>query len=195
MSVASDLTERLRTLLFRRREERELQEEVEFHLHLETEKNLRAGMTPAEARRRARLAFGGTARIGEEVRDARGTRPLEDIARDLRHAARSLARRPGFTLVAVVTLALGIGASTAMFSLVNSVLLRPLAYAAPDRLVALGELAPGATELNPTSPRTVTAWRRQATAFDGITAFTDRLTTLRGEDDATEVRVRLATDD
>ena len=195
MSMLTDLAERLRTLFFRSRENRELREEIEYHIELETAKNIRHGMDPAEARRRARIAVGSAARIGEDVQDASGVRPLEEFARDVRHSCRTLARRPGFTIVAVATLAIGIGASTAMFTLVNSVLLRPLAYAEPQRLVWVAERLPNGAEATTTSPRTVTAWRKQSTTFEAIAAYTDRQLILRdaGSGEAAEVRVRLAT--
>ena len=194
MSVFTDLGERLRALLFRGREARELQEELRTHLEMQVEKNLGDGMSEPEARRSAKLALGGMDNIREEVRDASGVRPLEDFVRDVRHSIRTLARRPGFTIVAVATLAIGIGASTAMFTLVNSVLLRPLAYAEPGRLVHIAEVAPSA-ETNSASPRSVTAWRKQSTTFETIAASTDRQQTLRdGEGaEAIEAGVRLTT--
>ena len=197
MSVLSDLAERLRALVFRARDERELQEELRTHVEMQVDQNLRQGMPEAEARRQAALAFGGIDNVREEVRDATGVRPLEDFVRDVRHSARTLARRPGFTIVAVATLAIGIGASTAMFTLVDSVLLRPLAYADPGRLVWVAEVPPGAVEANPTSPRSVTTWQRQATSFQAVTAFTDRVLTVRDREDgeAAEVRARLVVHD
>jgi putative ABC transport system permease protein len=124
--------------LFRRgRVEEELDEEVRFHLEMEIEKNLRAGMTPEEARRVARLRFGGVEQVKEEVREESGVRWLEDVLLDLRHAARQLLRNPGFAAVAVLTLALGIGANTAVFSVLHSVILSPLGYHEPGRLVRI----------------------------------------------------------
>lgn len=105
--------------------ERELSEEVRFHLEMEAEKNIGLGMDPAEARRRALIAFGGVERYAEEVRGARWTRWYEDVGRDVRYAARMLARKPAFTAVAMATLALGIGATTVMFGVVDALFLSP----------------------------------------------------------------------
>ena len=135
---------RLRLLFARRAAEARMDEEFRLHVELETEKNIRAGMDPREARRRALLAFGGIERHKEEMRDGRGARWLEDCARDLRYAARSLARAPGFTLIAVLTIAIGIGATTIVYSMVNAALLRPLPVPDPERLFALEELRWGA---------------------------------------------------
>mgnify|MGYP001397467369 CR=1 FL=1 len=135
---------RLRLLFARREAEARMDEEFRLHIELETEKNVRAGLDPREARRRALIAFGGVERHREEMRDGRGARWLEDLVRDLRHAARGLARTPGFSLIAVLTIAVGIGATTVVYSLVNAVLLRPLPVPAPDRLFTLEEMRWGA---------------------------------------------------
>lgn len=122
--------------LFRKeRTERELDEELNFHLEQEIRKNLRAGMNPEEARRQAHRSFGGVERVKEEVRDERGTRLLEDLLRDLRYAGRTLIRNPAYATAIVLTLGLGIGANTAVFSLVSGVLLDPLPYGDDDELV------------------------------------------------------------
>lgn len=135
--MLSDAIHRLRSLFRRTQVEQELDDELRFHLECETGKLIRGGLGPAEAARRARLALGGPEQVKEQVRDARGTRWLEDLAQDLRYAMRTSARSPGFTLTVVATLALGIGATTALFSVADAVLLRWLPVANPQELVVL----------------------------------------------------------
>jgi predicted permease len=137
MSLFTDLIERARALFFRRREERELDEELTFHLSMEEDYRRRHGESHADAHRAARLALGGIEQVKEDVRDARGTRLLEDGAGDFAFALRTLRRAPGFASVAIVTLAVGIGGTTAMFSAVDAVLLQPLPYQQPGQLVRL----------------------------------------------------------
>src|ERR1043166_4596320 len=126
MRWLSDLMFRLRALLRPGRAERELTEEVEFHLEMETRKLIEQGMAPEQAAREARLRFGGVAYQQESARNAWGIRVLRDFLGDVRHAGRQFRRRPGFTFLAVITLALGIGATVALFSVVRGLLLRPL---------------------------------------------------------------------
>jgi predicted permease len=128
-----------RALVARRRVERELAREMEFHVAMETEQLIKRGLTPDEARRGALVEFGGVERFKEAVRDERGLRLLDDLATDLRLVARSLRKRPGFALVVVMTLAVGIGASTAVFSWANWILLRPVSGVfEPNRVVTIG---------------------------------------------------------
>jgi predicted permease len=119
-----------------------LDEEIRFHIDGQTQKNLQAGMSPEEARRQALIRFGGVQRTREGARDQFRLRSVEDFLRDLSYSARSLRRAPAFTVVAIVTLAFGSGATTAMFSVVNGVLLRPLPYPEQERLIDVVHQAP-----------------------------------------------------
>lgn len=129
---------RLRVLFGKGSMDAELEEELRFHLEQTVAENLRAGMSGAEARRQAHIAFGGVERFKEQVREQRGGRGLDELSQDLRYAFRSLRRRPGFALIAVGILGMGIGASTTLFSAVNGVLLRPLSYQGSERLLQVG---------------------------------------------------------
>jgi predicted permease len=124
--------------LWRRKQlDDQLEKELSFHLERQTAEFIAQGVNPEEAQRRARLAVGGPEQLKEQCRDARGTRWLDDLLHDFRYAIRNLRQRPGFAAVALLTLALGSGATTVMFTVINGVLLKPLPYADPGRLVIL----------------------------------------------------------
>jgi hypothetical protein len=137
--MLADILFRLRALVRRRAVEKELDEELRAHLEHETKKHVEAGMSRSEAVRRARLALGGLEQVKEQCRDVRGTRWIDEFAKDLRYAFRVLRRSPGFTTMAVVSLALGIGANTAIFTLIDAVALRSLSVRSPDELVSVGD--------------------------------------------------------
>jgi predicted permease len=193
MRLLSELRERVRALVFRSRENRELDEELDFHLDAIIEENLRRGMGTEEARRQAALTIGGVQRVREEVRDARGTRPLEDFVRDFRFALRRLGRERAFSIPTVATIALGIGVTTAVFAMVNAILLRPLPYADADRLVEVRHVARegGLMGLAGLSPGTFLHYRGGNRSFEEIAVYQETSRTLTDTDAPEQVRVAL----
>jgi putative ABC transport system permease protein len=180
----------LRALLRRSELERELDEELRYHIGQQTEQNIRLGMNPEEARHAAQKAFGGVEQAKERSRDARGVRLIEDLWQDLRYGGRMLAKNPGFTLIAVITLALGIGANTAIFSVVYGVMLRPLPYHEPERLVRLW--TDNANEKNPkdgTSYPNLVDWRSQSRTFTEFANYSGDLVFLTTGDAPEQVRI------
>ena len=194
MSAITGLWERGRSLLLRRRAERELEEELRYHLERETERLTELygerGLAPEEARAAALRAFGGIERCKEGVRDERGTRSLEDLVRDLRFAFRNLTRRPHFAALSVITLALGIGANVALFSLVHAVLLRPLPYANDERLVHLRQWRPrieNAGEAMGFSALEIADYRTRSRTLQAVAEYHGMTFTLLGRGEPLQV--------
>ena len=147
--------------------ESRLDGEMRFHLDMLTEKHVRAGLSPTEARRKALTAFGGMERFKDDARDEYRSRFLDELGQDIRYAVRVIRRNPGFGVAAALTFALGIGASTAIFSVVHGVLLRPLPYADPDQLIVLWESQPArGNDRNVVSVPNFEAWRSRARSFE-----------------------------
>ncbi len=179
----NDLLYRLRAIFRRGSVERELDEELRFHIEHQTAKYLQAGFTPEEAGRRARVEFGGMDQMKEECRDARGVGLLDTAGRNLRYALRSLRKRPGFAAVIVITLALGIGANSAVFSVIDTILLRPLPFPDADQLVLLEQYEPR-TATPPTfvAPARLADWQRMNGTFSAMTgSYTDDISETSAE--------------
>jgi putative ABC transport system permease protein len=178
---------RLRSLVRRSQVECELEAELRFHLDQQIEENLAAGMPPDEARRAALRIIGDLTHHQEECRDMRNVSWIENLSQDLRYGLRTLRQAPGFAAVAILTLALGIGSNTAIFSVVQAALLRPLPYAEPDRLITLGEVRREQEVTDRLSLATwndaypdFLDWRAQSKSFDAIAGFGGDGFTLRG---------------
>lgn len=180
---------RCREIFRRGRLEADLDEELRHHLDLAAAEYERRGLAPEEARRAARRDFGGVDQVREAVADRRGFRLFETLARDTRRAVRLLRATPGFTAAVIVTLGLGIGVNTAIFSIVNAALLRPLPWPDPDRLVAVWETATrpaesGAAAEPPqriaVAPANLTDYRRQLGSLVTLAGYTSTARTLTG---------------
>src|SRR5215468_12131045 len=186
--MLSRLKAALRALLRRTQVERVLDEELRYHIEGQTEQNIRLGMAPEEARTAARKAFGGVEQAKERSRDARGVRLLEELWQDLRFGLRMLVKNPGFTLIAVLTLALGIGANTAIFSVVNALMLRPLPYPNPERLVWVDYTSSKNAGGEVLSEHFLN-WQEQNRTLEGIAQFDPATRTLTGAGEPERVEV------
>ncbi|MCA1557348.1 MAG: ABC transporter permease, partial [Acidobacteria bacterium] len=184
---------RLRAIFGRDAVIRDIDEEMRLHVEMETEANIERGMSMDEARRAAIRSFGNFGSIKDTAYSVRGGGMIETLLQDIRYGARVLAKNKGFTAVAVLTLALGIGANTAIFSVVNELLLRPLPFRDADRVVMLWEVNPEGRRENTTSRANFTGWRDQSKNFEAMAAFTDQRVNLTGVGEPEEVSVQFAT--
>ncbi|HEY6661155.1 MAG TPA: ABC transporter permease [Pyrinomonadaceae bacterium] len=169
MEWFNTLLARLRALLRRDVVLQDIDEELRAHIEMEIEANRELGMTPDEARLSAAKSFGNLGSIRDRAYEVRGGGFMETVWQDVRYSGRMLLKHPGFTLIAVLTLTLGIGANTAIFSIVNAVLLRPLPYQAPEQLVMLGETNSGQRNGSVSYPNFVD-WRDQNKVFESVSA-------------------------
>src|SRR5437016_9492557 len=192
MSLLQHIASGLRSLLRKERVSRELDEELNGFLDMAAEEKMKHGMSRKDAHRAVRLERGSLDVTKEVVRSAGWESFVETCWQDLRFGVRTLRKSPGFTAVAVLTLALGIGANTVIFSAVYAVLLKPLPFKDSDRLVFIEKKnPPRGWKRNPISPAEILAWRDQSGAFEDIAAYTQRTCVLTGagaaEEDPCEV--------
>ena len=175
----------MRRLVHAKQIERELDEEIHSHLELVTDQKMKKGMDSDEARRAAQIELGGIEQVKEEVRAVRAGASLDTLLQDIRFALRMLRKNPGFAVVAVITLALGIGANTAIFSIVDAVLLRSLPFRDPNRLVAISETHPSIPEIG-AAVADFGDWQKESHSFEGLaaynlTSFAHATLTIHGE--------------
>lgn len=173
---------KLRTLFSRREDSRDFEAELKEHLSLLTERYIQQGMTPEDAERVARRRFGNTTLLQENRRDIQTIPLVEAFWRDLAYAIRMLRKNPGFSTAAVLTLALGIGANTTIFSICNAVLLKPLPYAEPDRIVMLWEQQRSGS-LGTVAPANFVDWRAQSRSFSEVAALNPFSSFILGDQD------------
>ncbi|MEO7653052.1 MAG: ABC transporter permease, partial [Bryobacteraceae bacterium] len=190
MSWSSVLTSRVLGLFKHSRLDRELDEEVRFHLDMQIEDNLKAGMNPEEARYAALRSFGGIEPMKESYRDGRAFAFVETMAQDVRYAVRTLRKSPGFTITSIATLALAIGANTAMFSVLNAILLRPLPYRSPEQLAMMWTEIPSQSVREGRSAyRNIEQWRSQSNSFADMAFFDPASVTLTSAAEPEQISV------
>jgi len=169
--VISDLLYRLRALFRRKSMEADLDEELRAHFERQVEKYVQSGLTRQEAARRVRLEFGGLDQVKEECRDARGVNFIETLVQDIRFGLRMLRKNPGFTAVAVIMLALGIGVTTTIFTAANDFLLRPLPFGNSDRLVMVKRYFQTLAQSGTNDPPTFKFWREQNHVYEDMAVW------------------------
>src|SRR5215831_11697524 len=191
---------RLQRFFRRTKLDREWREELEAYLQLETEENIARGLPTREARYQAERKLGNRSRIQEEIYQMNTIAITELLARDVRYALRNLARNPAFTVVALITLAVAIGANTAVFSVVNSVLIKPLAYPHSEELVAVWHTAPGAPGITsvsgdlPLSPSMYYTYFEQNRSLQSLGVWFAQTAAVTGIADPEQVRSAFISD-
>lgn len=179
-----------------RRREEELDEELQAHLQMAVQERVERGETREEAEAAVRREFGNVGLVKEATREMWGWVWLDQLLQDIKYGIRSLRRAPGFTFVAILSLAIGIGANTAIFSVINAVLLNPLPFASPERLVALGQTSlENRSDLSNFSFRNFADLRDQNKAFEQLAVYYNNSVTLTGQGEAQRLRVTVATTD
>ncbi len=192
MRILEKFRLRLRSLFFRTRAERELEDEIRFHLEAQIAENVALGMSPHEARAAAIRALGGVPQIEEACRDTRATAAWEGFLRDLQHGARLLRKNPAYAASSIAVLALGIAATTAIFSAAYGVLLRPLPFSEPDRLVRLWDTFGNPGNLAPVSFPNFRDWRAWNQSFPAMAVFQEGNTVLTGSGEPTPLQTLAA---
>ena len=178
----------LRNLFLSRRVDADLDQEVHTQLEILTEENIREGMPPEEARRAARIEFGGIEQVKEEVREKRTGNWVHSVISDCRYGLRQLRKNPGATTVMVFTLALAIGAATAIFSVVYGVLLRPLPYPDPNRIMAIFEV-PSEGHWSRLADPNFDDFRDQNRSFQAIAKYNDNIASVSGASEPTRTAI------
>jgi putative ABC transport system permease protein len=192
MTRLKKLAARLRAIRNGEAVHREIDEEMQFHIRMRTQENIERGMSPEDARRHAEERFGNTGRIKEQGWDVRGGGWLETLWQDMRYGARMLRKHPGFSLMAVLTLALGIGANTAIFSIVNGVLLRPLPYPEPDQLDTVFQQNSAMNRFG-ISVADFLGMEKEYARIGSVAAFNHRAVTLTGGERPEQIKATFAT--
>ncbi|MEP6835740.1 MAG: ABC transporter permease [Gemmatimonas sp.] len=192
MQILRAIWFRLRSMLQPTAINAEFAEELRFHIERETQENIKRGMNPDDARRTAHAQFGGVERFKENVRDEHGVRWLDDLSADVRHGVRLLRKNTLFSFTVIVTLMLGIGATSTIFAIVNGVLLRPLPYPNADRIVSLSESNKGVDQ-DGAGQLAVDLWMQGARSFSAIAQHTLSTTVFTGQGDPIEINGAAAT--
>lgn len=186
MQILDAILFRLRSIFRMNNMNAEFDDELRFHIERETEANIKRGMSPDEARRKAHAEFGGVERFKQNVRDEHGVRWLDDLSADIRHGLRLLRKNTLFSLTVIATLMLGIGATSTIFALVNGVLLRPLPYPNAGRIVSISESRKG-NDQGGAGQYAFELWMQSARSFKAMTAYARSNTVFTGHGEPIEI--------